>query len=63
MTIRRPTKTEEWSAALNAVASRLTRSGAQPVSLSGGSRDRVERPAAGPDGWGVRRGATFLFPR
>ena len=56
-------ETEQWSVPVNAVASKLTRIGTQPVSLSGGVRYWAESPESGPEGWGVRVGMTFLFPR
>lgn len=56
-------ETEQWSVPINAVASKLVRIGDQPVSLFGGVRYWADGPAAGPDGWGLRFGATFLFPR
>ncbi|GAA0303031.1 transporter [Rhodovulum strictum] len=56
-------ETEQWSVPINAVASKLMRIGNQPVSLFGGLRYWAESPASGPDGWGIRVGATFLFPR
>ncbi|MCZ0964375.1 transporter, partial [Paracoccus sp. EF6] len=56
-------ETEQWSVPVNAVASKLTRIGKQPVSLFAGLRYWAESPDFGPDGWGVRLGATFLFPR
>jgi hypothetical protein len=54
---------EQWSVPVNAIASKLVRIWNQPVSLFGGVRYWAEGPEAGPDGWGVRFGATFLFPR
>jgi len=53
----------EWSVPINAVASKLVRIGGQPVSLSAGARYWAESPASGPEGFGVRLGATLLFPR
>lgn len=56
-------ETEDWAVPINAVASKLTRIGKQPISLAAGVRYWAESPESGPDGWGVRLGATFLFPR
>lgn len=56
-------ETEQWSVPINMSAAKLTRIGSQPVSLFGGVRYWADGPANGPDGWGVRFGATFLFPR
>lgn len=54
---------EQWTVPINAVASKLVRIGGQPVSLFGGARYWAEAPDTGPDDWGIRFGATFLFPR
>jgi hypothetical protein len=54
---------EQWTVPINAVASKLVRIGGQPVSLFGGARFWADAPGSGPDGWGLRFGATFLFPR
>lgn len=56
-------KSEEWSVPINAVASKLTMIGGQPISLSAGVRYWAEAPASGPDNWGLRLGVTFLYPR
>jgi hypothetical protein len=56
-------ETEEWSVPVNAIASKLTRVGGVPVSFSGGLRYWADSPAGGPEGWGIRLGATLLFPR
>lgn len=56
-------ETEQWTVPINAVASKLVRIGQQPVSLFGGVRYWAEAPDGGPEGWGVRFGMTFLFPR
>ena len=56
-------ETEEWSVPINAIASKLTRFGDQPVSLSAGLRYWAESPTGGPEGFGFRLGATYLFPK
>ncbi|WP_085890296.1 hypothetical protein [Roseovarius litorisediminis] len=56
-------ETEEWSVPINAVASKLTRFGNQPVSLFAGLRYWAESPANGPEGFGFRAGVTYLFPK
>ena len=56
-------ETEDWAVPVNAVASKLVRIGGKPVSLFGGVRYWADSPAAGPDDWGIRFGATFLFPK
>lgn len=53
----------EWTVPINAVASKLVRVGQQPVSLFGGVRYWAASPDQGPEGFGVRFGATLLFPR
>lgn len=56
-------ETEQWSVPINASAAKLMRIGGQPVSLFGAVRYWADSPASGPEGWGVRFGATLLFPR
>ncbi|MFN4142142.1 transporter [Aestuariivirga sp.] len=55
---------EAWSVPVNASISKLVKFGNQPVSLYGGLRYWASTPKdAGPEGWGARFGATFLFPK
>lgn len=56
-------KSEEWSVPINFQVSKLVKFGAQPVSLSAGARYWATAPENGPEGWGVRVGMTFLFPK
>jgi len=35
----------------------------RPVSFSVGARYWAAAPDNGPDGWGIRAGITFLFPK
>jgi hypothetical protein len=56
-------ETEEWAVPVNAVASRVVTVGNRPVSFFGGVRYWAEAPDGGPEGWGMRLGATLLFPR
>lgn len=56
-------KAEEWSVPINVQISKLVKFGAQPVSLSAGARYWATAPENGPEGWGVRVGMTFLFPK
>ncbi|MCT8162122.1 transporter [Pseudoruegeria sp. SHC-113] len=56
-------ETDEWAVPLNVTASKLVRVGKLPVSFFGGARYWVESPTNGPDGWGLRLGATVLLPR
>ncbi|TPL02627.1 transporter [Mesorhizobium sp. B2-4-14] len=53
----------EWSIPINASVSKLVKFGAQPVSLTAGVRYWVDSPAGGPEGFGIRLGATLLFPK
>ena len=54
---------EHWSVPVNATLSQLLKVGPQIVSLTVGARYWAEAPDAGPEGWGVRAGVTFLFPK
>ena len=54
---------EDWSVPVNVTASQLLRFGNQLVQLGGGLRYWVSAPDTGPEGWGIRFSATFLFPR
>lgn len=53
----------DWTVPINAVASKLVNVGEQPVSLFGGIRYWAASPDQGPEGIGVRVGATMLFHR
>lgn len=53
----------EWSVPFNATVSKLVKFDNQPISLFAGARYWAISPDdAGPTGWGVRAGLTFLFP-
>ena len=55
---------EEWSVPINLIGAKLVRFGNQPVSLFVGARYWAVSPEdVGPEGWGVRAGMTFLFPK
>lgn len=57
-------ESHDWSVPINASIAKLVRLGNQPVSLFGGVRYWAESPdGGGPTDWGVRFGATFLFPK
>ncbi|WP_026379183.1 hypothetical protein [Afifella pfennigii] len=56
-------ETEDWAIPVNLVVSKLTSIGAQKVQFQLGARYWVESPSSGPDGFGARAGAVFLFPR
>lgn len=55
---------EEWSVPINAVVSKLTTIGQQPIQVFAGVRYWANSPEdIGPTGWGARAGFTLLFPR
>ena len=54
--------TDEWTVPINAVVSRLSSIGNQPVQYSMGGRYWAVSPDAGPEDFGIRFGITFLFP-
>lgn len=56
-------KGDQWSVPVNFTVSKLVVIGKQPISFSVGARYWAAAPDNGPDGWGVRAGLTFLFPR
>lgn len=53
---------ESWSIPVNFNVSKLTKFGAQPVSLGAGVRYWADSPDAAAEGWGFRSSLTFLFP-
>ena len=54
---------EEWSVPINAIVSKTTHVGHQPIQFGAGLRYWLDAPEAGPDGWGARAVVTFLFPK
>lgn len=54
---------ETWTVPVNALVSKVTRLGKQPVSVAGGLRYYLDSPDGGPEGWGFRVVVTLLFPR
>lgn len=54
---------EQWSIPVNATVSQMLKVGPQILSLTAGVRYWAESPDNGPEGWGVRAGVTFLFPK
>jgi len=57
-------ETDEWSVPINVQVAKLVRFGKQPVQLFAGVRYWADSPEdVGPEGWGARFGATFLFPK
>jgi hypothetical protein len=57
-------KAQEWSVPVNVVVQQLLKVGSQPIALQAGVRYWADSPSgAGPEGWGFRLAATFLFPK
>lgn len=56
-------KNDQWSVPINVSVSKLAKFGEQPVSLQLGARYWAVAPDNGPEGWGIRAGITFLFPK
>ncbi|MEP1934500.1 MAG: transporter [Paracoccaceae bacterium] len=54
---------DEWTVPLNFMIAKLVNIGSQKVSLQGGARYYAKSPDNGPDGWGLRLAATFVFPK
>jgi hypothetical protein len=54
---------DQWSVPINVSVAKLTKFGEQPVSLQLGARYWAVSPDNGPNGWGIRAGITFLFPK
>ncbi|QEW22903.1 hypothetical protein LA6_005137 [Marinibacterium anthonyi] len=55
--------TDEASVPVNAVVTKLTQIGNQPISVGGGFRYWVDNPKNGPEGLGIRLIVTFLYPK
>jgi hypothetical protein len=55
--------TEAWSIPINLSLAQLTKFVNQPVQLVFGLRYWLESPEGGPEGFGVRMGITYLFPK
>jgi hypothetical protein len=54
---------DQWSVPLIAQVSQLLKIGPQIIQVSVGGKYWAEGPEYGPDGWGLRVGLTFLFPK
>ena len=54
---------EQWSVPVNATVSQLLKIGPQIFQFQIGARYWAEHGDNGPEGWGVRAGVTFLFPK
>jgi len=56
-------ETEDWSVPVNAIVSQVLKLGPQLIQLKLGARYWVDTPDSGPEGWGVKAGIVFLFPK
>jgi hypothetical protein len=54
---------EQWSVPVNLTVAQLLRAGPQILQLQLGARYWADSPHNGPEGWGLRAGVTFLFPK
>jgi hypothetical protein len=52
---------ETWSVPVHVIVNQILEVGPQPVSVFVGARYRGASPDHGPEGWGIRFGATLLF--
>lgn len=55
--------TDQWSIPINLMASKLLKVDGQPFQLFAGVRYWAQSPDSGPEGFGLRFGITFLFPK
>lgn len=56
-------KTKQWSVPVNLTVAQMLKIGSQPISLTAGVRYWAQSPEGGAEGWGIRAGITFLFPK
>ena len=56
-------KGDDWSVPINFSVAKLVKLGEQPVSFQLGTRYWATAPENGPEGWAIRAGVTFLFPK
>lgn len=54
---------EQWSVPVNVTVAQLLKAGSQIMQLQVGARYWLDSPHNGPEGWGLRAGVTFLFPK
>ena len=55
---------KEWSVPVNFIAGQVIKAGSQLMQLKAGLRYWADSPeGAGPEGWGVKLGVVFLFPK
>ena len=55
--------TEKWSVPVSLSVSQVLKLGPQIIQLKLGARYWAEAPETGPEGWGVKAGIVFLFPK
>jgi hypothetical protein len=55
--------TEKWSVPINAAVSQVLKIGPQLIQLKLGARYWADSPESGPEGWGIKAGLVFLFPK
>jgi len=55
--------TEKWAVPINLSISQVLKLGPQIIQLKLGARYWAESPETGPEGWGVKAGIVFLFPK
>ena len=55
--------TEKWSVPINASISQVLKIGPQLIQLKLGARYWADSPDTGPEGWGLKAGIVFLFPK
>lgn len=55
--------TKEWSVPVNTIVSQVLKIGPQIIQLKLGARYWADTPDSGPEGWGVKAGIVFLFPK
>ena len=54
---------EQWLVPVNVIASQMVKLGPQIMQFSVGGRYWAESPRGGPEDWGLRLQAVFLYPR
>jgi hypothetical protein len=54
---------DKWSVPINLGLAKVVKLGGAPIQLKGGVRYWAQSPDTGPQDWGFRLSATFLFPR
>jgi hypothetical protein len=54
---------DEWSVPINLAVAQMLKIGGRPLQVTLGARYWAAGPEAGPEGFGLRAGVTFLFPK